>query len=258
MKSLSRNQVTIGASAAGWAAATLLLALSTACASVPPRPMWEDVTFAATGRGVYPDGVSEAQARLMAERAARADGYRKLTEQVYGVALSASTTVRDQVLSDDRIETQFDGFIRRARVLDTRRSSDVGIVEIDMQLTLDDDFLRVLGWRAPERGSRQLRTALRPRQDRPIRATGRGLYPDGGNPAQARLMAERAARVDAHRKLAERMHGVGVRRRFNDGHIAVVRGFVRGARVADVRRFPEDGFVEIDMEISLPGTFRPR
>ena len=138
---------------AGLPAAALMVALSTACASTP-RPTWQDVTITATGRGVYPDEVGEAQAQLMAERGARVDGYRKLTEQIYGVSLSSTTTVRDQVLRDDRIESAFEGFIRKALVLDTRRLPEVGVVEIDMELTLDEDFLRILGWRTPRQALR--------------------------------------------------------------------------------------------------------
>ena len=97
--------------------------------------------------------------------------------------------------------------------------------------------------------------ALPAQEDRTIRATGRGVYPDWMGPAQARLMAERAARVDAYRKLAEQIQGVNAltgkeKTPRTRSRTTVVRGFVRGARVVAVRRFPDDGFVEVDMEVS--------
>ncbi|MCY4508215.1 MAG: hypothetical protein OXG35_14850, partial [Acidobacteria bacterium] len=74
----------------GFAAAVVVLADAgvSACASrlVPTNnPQWAEMTVRATGRGAYPVTASGPQARLMAQRAARADGYRQLTEQVYGL-----------------------------------------------------------------------------------------------------------------------------------------------------------------------------
>jgi hypothetical protein len=107
-------------------------------------PAWSEMTLRATGRGAYPENASGAQARLMAERAARTDAYRKLTEQVYGLEVRAGSTVRDAVLTDDRIQTHVEGFIRGARVLGTRDRSDLGFVEVDVEIGLGQDFQRIL------------------------------------------------------------------------------------------------------------------
>lgn len=107
-------------------------------------PAWTEMTLKATGRGAYPQNASGPQARLMAERAARTDAYRKLTEQVYGLELRSGTTVRDAVLSNDQISTRVDGFIRGARVTDTRDRADMGFVEMDMELGLGQDFQRIV------------------------------------------------------------------------------------------------------------------
>lgn len=107
-------------------------------------PAWSEMTLRATGRGAYPENASGAQGRLMAERAARTDAYRKLTEQVYGLEVRSGTTVRDAVLAEDRIQTQVEGFIRGARVLGTRDRSDLGFVEVEMELGLGRDFQRIV------------------------------------------------------------------------------------------------------------------
>ena len=132
------------------AAFTVVLgaAAISACASRPVvptnDPQWAEMTVRATGRGAYPATASGPQARLMAQRAARADAYRQLTEQVYGLEVSADTLVRDAVLADDRIETDVEGFIRGARVVATRNRPGLEIVELDMELDLGQDFLRLV------------------------------------------------------------------------------------------------------------------
>lgn len=78
---------------------------------------------------------SAAQARLMAERAATNDAYRRLLEYVYGVSVSSNTTVRDLALANDRVDSEVSGFIRGARI-DGVRHSDDGVAEVTMSLDL--------------------------------------------------------------------------------------------------------------------------
>jgi hypothetical protein len=107
-------------------------------------PAWAETTLRVTGRGAYPENVSGPRARLMAERAARTDAYRKLTEEVYGLELRSGTTVRDAVLADDEIHTEVEGFIRGAQVIATRDRADLGLVEMDMELGLGEKFQRMV------------------------------------------------------------------------------------------------------------------
>ncbi|MCY4508213.1 MAG: hypothetical protein OXG35_14840 [Acidobacteria bacterium] len=82
-----------------------------------------------------------------------------------------------------------------------------------------------------------------------VRVTGRGArHPDGvRNPARARLLARRAATVDAYRRISEQVYGVTVvisrdRVRFE------ARGIVRGSRIVEVRHWP-GGVAEVDMTL---------
>lgn len=83
------------------------------------------------------------------------------------------------------------------------------------------------------------------------------------NQAQARLMTERAAKVDAMRNLLEQAYGVTITstttvRDFitqNDTIRARVNAYIRGAKVIDTR-YLDDGSVEIEMEITLGYEFR--
>jgi hypothetical protein len=97
-----------------------------------------------------------------------------------------------------------------------------------------------------------------------IRATGGGAPPEKAiNPAQARLMTERAARLDAYRNLLERAYGVAIRAKStvrdfvlqNDTIRSRVEAYIRGAKVIDTQ-FKDDGGVEVEMEVTLGHEFR--
>jgi hypothetical protein len=97
-----------------------------------------------------------------------------------------------------------------------------------------------------------------------LKATGSGIAPPGSvNPAQARLMALRAAKVDAMRNLAEQVSGVTI---ISDTRIqdfvtkhdtikARVDSFIKGAWVSEERELA-DGTMEVDMELGLGIGFR--
>ena len=106
----------------------------------PPPIVRQEVKLRAKGAGAPPTrAANAAQARLMAERAAKVDGYRNLLEQAYGLQVTGSTTVRDFVTQSDTIRTQLDAFIRGAKVVDTRYLDD-GSVESEMEITLAKEF----------------------------------------------------------------------------------------------------------------------
>ena len=98
-------------------------------------------------------------------------------------------------------------------------------------------------------------------QRRVVRCTGSGaanLKDAAGNPAVARIGAEKAARLDALRNCLEAMRGVaitagqtvGAAMAADPGVRASVEGTVRGFREV-ARRYFSDGGVEIDVEVGL-------
>lgn len=109
-----------------------------------PKPIavpkqWEPVTIRATGSGAPRDDLPPGQARLMALRAAKVDGYRNLLEQTYGVRIQGDTTVRDFVTQQDVVRSKVDAFIRGAKETGNRTLSD-GTVEVELEITLDQFF----------------------------------------------------------------------------------------------------------------------
>jgi len=109
-----------------------------------PKPVavprkWEPVTVRATGSGASQENLPPSQARLMALRAAKVDGYRNLLEQTYGVRIQGDTTVRDFMTQSDVVRSKVDAFIRGAKEVSNRALSD-GTVEVELEITLDQFF----------------------------------------------------------------------------------------------------------------------
>lgn len=82
---------------------------------------------------------------------------------------------------------------------------------------------------------------------------------------QQKLMAIRAAKVDAYRILAEQLYGLRVRGSTAAGNFTTqndtlrtyVEGFVQGARVTDMKTLT-DGNVQVSMELDVPAGFIAR
>ncbi|MEY4983926.1 MAG: hypothetical protein RIR62_2192 [Pseudomonadota bacterium] len=74
--------------------------------------------------------------RLMAIRAARMDALRDLTEQIHGIRLSATTSVRDAVVTDDRLAAVVEGTLRGAR---TVRITPKGTDSYEIEMAIDRD-----------------------------------------------------------------------------------------------------------------------
>jgi hypothetical protein len=185
---------------------------------------------------------SSAQNKLLAKRAAEADAYRKLAEAVYGLQINSQTYVSDFVAESDDIRTDVDSFIKGIR-LGTPRWYDDGSCEVPAEVTVAKvvETLRKAHdthYRGDTIKVSDFETISRRTEKKVIKAIGMGaprpdLPPDlpigteelltpvpedlPSPPIpdiwkrigpQARLMAIRAARVDAMRKLAERIKGL--------------------------------------------------
>ncbi len=101
-------------------------------------------------------------------------------------------------------------------------------------------------------------------QRKVVKCTGSGaanLRDAGGNPAVARIGAEKAAKLDALRNCLEAVKGV----QLDSGHTVggalasdqalsgKVQGLVKGFKVVGAPRYFSDGGVELDVEVPLDG-----
>ncbi len=190
----------------------------------------------------------QPQGRLMAVRAARVEGLRKLAERIGGIAINSETRVKDFVAESDKIKTITDYFLKGAREVGVKYHEDELIVEVEMEVTLRTVFETLKTYTEEHyKGDRvrihQIEELEQSYQDKNISEVGMGVPPekylkDGNvaivaqvasfnkwpgtiqatgqaaidtnneNKAQAELMAKRGAELDARRKLAEQLDGL--------------------------------------------------
>ncbi len=223
---------------------------------------------------------TKAQAQLMARRAAIEDGYRQLAEIIHGIRLDSRTSVRNFITEDDRIRSRVNGVIYAARIVDTEYLPD-GVCKVKMEVRIRDlhrvlqrrfaypsDRIRVIGLGVPNPVAEPTPLPPPPPEEETedwtgliISATGTGLAPEDmkGTP-QGRLMAERAAYLDAVRNLAENVKGVYITSETivedfitqSDRISSEFEGWIQGARKTMIREL-SDGSVEVDVEMPLQG-----
>ena len=155
------------------------------------------------------------QGRLMAVRAARVDGLRRLGERIQGVRITSTTSVRDFVAEYDEINTRLRAFIRGARERGIRYHADELIVEVQMEVTLRDLIVNLKTWHKEFYKGDKIRVqdieklSVRAR-DKQIRETGMGVPPQrylkDVPPAQVAVLAT-AARAPAWVTRTERAVG---------------------------------------------------
>ncbi len=201
--------------------------------------------------------VSMEQKKLLAKRAAEADAYRKLAEAVYGLQMNSRTYVKDFVAESDDIRGEVDAFVKGVR-LGTPTWYEDGSCEVPAEVTVAKviETLRTAHdryYKGDEVKTSDFESMTKRIEKKVIKAVGMGaprpdLPPDlptgviellgpppsqaskppipeiwlnlGPEAARARMMAIRAARYDAIRKLAERLKGLRLTAR------TVVRDFV--------------------------------
>ncbi|MBW7904666.1 MAG: LPP20 family lipoprotein [Phycisphaerae bacterium] len=196
------------------------------------------------GAAMGQDAQQVAQQKLLSKRAAEADAYRKLAEAVYGLQIDSTTLVKDFVTESDQIRTSVDAFVRGVRLGTPTWYEDL-TCEVPAEVTVAQVVETLLeAHRRYYKGNTIKTTDIQSITQRVekqvIKAIGMGAprpelppelpagteelltqvtVPATSGPAplppiwksisgQGRLMAIRAARVDALRKMAEQLKGL--------------------------------------------------
>lgn len=79
-------------------------------------------------------GASDSQKMILAIRSSKLDAYRELAEQVYGHNISASTSVKGMVASNDNLKAKVNGLIRGAKVVKNYALGDIYTTELELDM----------------------------------------------------------------------------------------------------------------------------
>lgn len=105
---------------------------------------WTTGYIEAIGIGAPLDrSVGKINARPIALRAAKADALRNLLELTKGIQVDSKTTIRDFTVESDIINTQVNGFVQGAIIVDQQYMSD-GTVEVTLRIPLYGDLARAV------------------------------------------------------------------------------------------------------------------
>lgn len=106
------------------------------------------VTFYVTGKGLEPeDALTKGEAVLMAERAAVADGYRKLVEKLRGVYVDAFMQSGRGTVDHELIRTQTQSWLRGTEVVEIK-TGKYGITSVRMRLRIHFSKKGMVWWPA--------------------------------------------------------------------------------------------------------------
>lgn len=144
---------------------------------------WTQGIVTAKGSGAPPTGVKViSQARLMAERAARADALRNLLETVKGVRVDADTTIENFITQKDIVMIRVSGIVRGATQVDKRYLSD-GSVEVTVAVYLTGELLEVMLKELPPLTTPLMPMPVIPLLEKPLPPSR--VSPPPGNPSNS-------------------------------------------------------------------------
>jgi len=113
---------------------------------------WSDryIEVTAMGTANVLKAQNEAHALILAEEAARALAYRKLTERAYGVYVNSRNIIKDGVTGDDTVLVACEGYINNAKELNVTHekladNSILCTVTMGALITTDDGLMNVGG-----------------------------------------------------------------------------------------------------------------
>ena len=206
--------------------------------------------------------------RLKAVRAAELDGDRLLVERIYGMKVDANTSIADLAMENDQIGNAV-------------RATLVGAINVGEPEYLADGQVQVVRAvkiqevtetleRATKRkilsdGSMQMvsdkSNTTRKVNDKVIDVMGNAALP--GSEGHAKVMAKRAAELDAYRRLAGRMMGVTISgtttvKDFcldNDKVVAALSQTLKAATPTAIK-YKSDGSCAVTMEIKVADIIR--
>ena len=206
--------------------------------------------------------------RLKAVRAAEIDGDRLLVERIFGLQVDGTTTVGDLALEDDAVtgavqktlvgsvtvgepDYQPDGRVELVRAVKIKEVIN-SLNSVIKGERLSDGSFRTT--------SKDAKTTTRT-DEKMIDVTGNAALPN--TEGHEKVMAKRAAELDAYRRLAGRMMGVKITSEStvrdmcleNDQVIAALSQLLKAATPTGIK-YKSDGTCEVTMEVRVSDVIR--
>ena len=100
-----------------------------------PSQLDPSVNISVVGQGIAPVfATSHAQSFALAKRAAMADAYRLLAEQINGVRINGKDTIKNMAIKSSTINTKVEAMIKNAKVVETTFKD--GMCEVEMEVVI--------------------------------------------------------------------------------------------------------------------------
>lgn len=96
---------------------------------------WSKGTIRARGLAAFPEGMSAANAKVLARETAIVLAERNLARLIYGVHITSETTVKNLVVEDDTIHERVDGLIKNHHIVSEKVIPD-GTYEVVMAVEM--------------------------------------------------------------------------------------------------------------------------
>jgi len=207
--------------------------------------------------------------RLKATRAAELDADRLLAERIYGLQVDSETTVQDLAAGDDKIAGAVSATLVGSITTEAPEYLPDGRVQVVRAVKIReviDTLNRVIKGKRLDDGSLVTTSdntkTNRTTNDKIIDVMGNAALP--GSEGHQKIMAKRAAEMDAYRRLAGRMMGVKIDgnttvRDFaleHDEILASLSQVLKAATPTAVKFNKSDGSCEVTMEIKTQDVIR--
>ncbi len=207
--------------------------------------------------------------RLKATRAAELDADRLLAERIYGLQVDSETTVQDLAAGDDKIAGAVSATLVGSITTEAPEYLPDGRVQVVRAVKIReviDTLNRVIKGKRLEDGSLVTTSdntkTNRTTNDKIIDVMGNAALP--GSEGHQKIMAKRAAEMDAYRRLAGRMMGVKIDgnttvRDFaleHDEILASLSQVLKAATPTAVKFNKSDGSCAVTMEIKTQDIIR--
>jgi len=228
-----------------WAAAMGMVLAAVALAEEPARPVEKKLNLPPAWQAV-PPGV-----RLGAELVAKTDGDRLLVERILGLRIDATTHVFDLALVSADFRTAFDQEIKGIRTRGEITFKDDLSVEAVREVTIREvieTIQRTIRKTQDVLGVKEERITniARETKDTVLAVMGNGAVP--GSKGQRKILAKRAAEVDAYRQLAEQVTGIRIKGdtyvrnlvTVSDQIQSVLAAMLRGAKTTGIEYYEDD------------------